>query len=490
MEEETKGQKLTPPMSIECLKWDTIPALSRTDIFAFGRAYRPLEKPSSLREQVTRTFTLLKEDALYVPTIAELSALFGHTGSWAESMMRSHAKAGNSETPLPRGRPRITSDPQELDLLKFIRTCYGRKCPPTKSQIIAYMETRGVTIDRHWILRFVERHSEDVKLAAATYMEAARHELEWTSIQAYFEALKVGLTGIDPRFVYNVDETRVHVKNPAPKVDVLIPAEAESKNLTVAEVEDGTNLSLVGAISASGSALKPYFISTRVTYDSTLHEEGYVIGEDFFIAHTENSFITEKVFLDWFFRAFLPKVTKKAQLTGYTGKFAILLDGHASHGTDIVRSICAQYNTTLILLVPHSSHVAQPLDLLTFGSFKRLFSRIAAPAGAKGESKYLFRALTAWAQASHKHANINAFVRAGIRFVCGKGWEISPEKVHYRLFPECPTQVDIPPRTPIKRIPIPPLSNFLINFDQLKKISTKVCPFCSRPLTVSEPPPN
>jgi hypothetical protein len=209
------------------------------------------------------------------------------------------------------------------------------------------------------------------------------HDVCRASLEDYFKVIDLALREADPRFVFNIDETRLHVKNPASKVDVLIPACASGDNLTIAAVEDGTNLSMVGCISATGSRLPPYFITTRAIFDSTLETNDFYLNEDFFIAQTANSFITEVVFLDWFTRVFVPFTTKHSAKFGYKGKFVLLIDGHASHCTELVRAVCAMNNTVLVLLVHHSSHGAQSLDLLTFASFKRAFSRVRPPAEIK-----------------------------------------------------------------------------------------------------------
>jgi hypothetical protein len=420
--------------------------------------------------------------------MAELSQFFGFTGSWAESMLRSYSKFQNSEKEAKRGRPPVTNPEDDKCLLEFITKCYGQRNPPTIAQTVAFLQARARTVDRHWVAHFIERHATEIKQATATYMEAPRHDVSQLALEDYFKAVDLALRDVDPRFVFNVDETRVHVKNPSPKLEVLIPALASSEHLTIAAVEDGTNLSLVGCISASGSRLPPYFISTRMTYDSTLEAHDYYLDEDFFMARTENSFITEVAFLDWFTRAFLPYVQKRAAKFSYRGKFLLFIDGHASHCTDLVREFCARNNTVLLLLVPHSSHVAQPLDLLTFSSFKRAFARIHAPEGIKGETKYIIRAIEAWEQSATKHNNLSSFHRAGIYFKRGKGWQISQFTVIGRLFPTLPTQLDPPLPEKLKRIHIPQVSQHLINLANFKKESAKICPLCQRPMIVPEKP--
>jgi hypothetical protein len=96
--------------------------------------------------------------------------------------------------------------------------------------------------------------------------------------------------------------------------------------------------------------------------------------------------------------------------------------------------------------------------------------------------------MLAWEQSATKHTNLASFRRAGIFFKRGHGWQFSPYEVIGRLFPDLPTQVDPPLPEKLKRNPIPQVSLHLINWVNLRKDSSKVCPLCLRPMIVPEKP--
>jgi hypothetical protein len=281
-ERRKKSAKLLPPIPQEEWHWEAVTRVSAHDKSAIIRAYNKIEV-GSRREQVFSVKKLFMVEALCIPTMAELSQFFGFTGSWAESMLRSYSRFQNSQKEAKRGRPPVTNLEDDKCLLEFITKCDGQKNPPTIAQTLAFLQARGRNIDRHWVAHFIERHSTEIKQATATYMEAPRQDVSQLLLEDYFKAVDLALRDVNPRFVFNVDETRVHVKNPFPQLEVLIPALASAEDLTIAAVEDGTNLSMVGCISASGSRLPPYFISTRMTYDSTLESHDYYLDEDFFM---------------------------------------------------------------------------------------------------------------------------------------------------------------------------------------------------------------
>src|SRR2546423_978947 len=74
--------------------------------------------------------------------------------------------------------------------------------------------------------------------------------------------------------------------------------------------------------------------------------------------------------LEWLRRCFEPGTREKAN-----GRWRILiLDGHGSHITlDFIKH-CRDYKIILLRLVPHTSHLCQPLDVGLFGPLKTALS--------------------------------------------------------------------------------------------------------------------
>jgi hypothetical protein len=60
------------------------------------------------------------------------------------------------------------------------------------------------------------------------------------------------------------------------------------------------------------------------------------------------------------------RISEHRRKFGYEGPSILILDGHATHVTPRVIAFCGARKINLIKLVPHSSHLAQPLDLCVF----------------------------------------------------------------------------------------------------------------------------
>ncbi|CAB1105050.1 unnamed protein product [Ectocarpus sp. CCAP 1310/34] len=81
---------------------------------------------------------------------------------------------------------------------------------------------------------------------------------------------------------------------------------------------------------------------------------------------TESSFIQSHVFLDY-----LRDLREQLDARGLQGKVALVHDGHASHTTFDAISLAISLDIDLFQLPSHTSHITQPLDVGTFGTFKK-----------------------------------------------------------------------------------------------------------------------
>jgi hypothetical protein len=100
-------------------------------------------------------------------------------------------------------------------------------------------------------------------------------------------------------------------------------------------------------------------------------------------------------------------------MTKYQGKVVLILDGHATHVTLLVIAYSGSRGLLLIRLVPHSSHIAQPLDFCVFGLFKRIDSKEGKYTAGKGEIRKMYHALLVFYQATLIPMVRWSFERAG-----------------------------------------------------------------------------
>ncbi|CAM9437625.1 unnamed protein product [Ectocarpus sp. 4 AP-2014] len=86
---------------------------------------------------------------------------------------------------------------------------------------------------------------------------------------------------------------------------------------------------------------------------------------------TESSFIQSHVFL-----GYLQDFREQLDARGLQGQVALVLDGHASHTTFDAISLAISLDIDLFQLPSHTSHITQPLDVGSFGTFKKELMRV------------------------------------------------------------------------------------------------------------------
>jgi hypothetical protein len=153
-------------------------------------------------------------------------------------------------------------------------------------------------------------------------------------------------------------------------------------------------LTLITAISAFCDATIRTFISKNKIFDKVS-----LAAQQLFerycdtIRTADQIFITEVLFIDWLQNVFLPRVSHIRERTKCQGKMVLILDDRATHVTLRVIASAGSQRLSLIRLVPHSSHVAQPLDLCVFGLFETIYYKERKSKAMKGETEKMYRAL-------------------------------------------------------------------------------------------------
>jgi hypothetical protein len=88
-------------------------------------------------------------------------------------------------------------------------------------------------------------------------------------------------------------------------------------------------------------------------------------------------------------------------------------DGHSTHVTPLVIAFCGVNRIVLVRLVPHSSHISQPLDLCVFGIFKIVYKKEKQTKAMKGETRKIYRALLSFYKSTIVPMIRWSFVHAG-----------------------------------------------------------------------------
>ena len=86
---------------------------------------------------------------------------------------------------------------------------------------------------------------------------------------------------------------------------------------------------------------------------------------------SSKGWMEEEHFHNWFVNVFFPHAKKTAP-----GKHLLIVDGHVSHLGLRTLNYAAAQDIILLSLLPHSSHILQPLDVGVYGPYKRAWRDI------------------------------------------------------------------------------------------------------------------
>jgi CYTH domain-containing protein len=126
----------------------------------------------------------------------------------------------------------------------------------------------------------------------AKHLEKDRHDVSADDIRVYFESISAQPTSIPSAFFWNVDGTRVGSAKHMPLPDVIVASETKAGSVTIPEIRDDAQLTLLTAISAFRDSTYSYFISKNKTFEKTALEAQQLFeGHDYTIKTSPRTFI-------------------------------------------------------------------------------------------------------------------------------------------------------------------------------------------------------
>jgi hypothetical protein len=269
------------------------------------------------------------------------------------------------------GRHRLVHEALDEEVVYFGLTRQDERAPATFPDISDFLNSKGVAVDRFWVRSFLPRQRERLCVQKTTMPEKDRQNVSPDDIKRCFETLARQVKSIPSVFLWRADEMRVGCPKKAFPAEAIVAANIKPGYIMIPEVHDDAQLTLLTAISAFGDSTYPFFILKLKTFEKTLltAQKRYE-GHDYTIRSASRTFITEVLFIDGFERVFLLPIAELRQKFASDGLSIFVVDGYSTHVTPRLIALCDASKIILIRLVPHSSHLAQPLDLCVFGLFK------------------------------------------------------------------------------------------------------------------------
>ena len=189
------------------------------------------------------------------------------------------------------------------------------------------------------------------------------------AVRGWYESLLKILTGrlIRKDHIFNMDETGTALEDCG---NQRVVGSAASNRTLVTRPDEREWATSIECISATGRTIKPLLIFKG----KHVQQQWFIPTDlpDWLYTSSPNAFTSNEIGLLWLKEVFVPET---ADCVGWK---LLIMDGHKSHCTDEFMRVAWLNKIHCFYLIPHSSHIFQPLDLTVFSSLKRQFRTLVA----------------------------------------------------------------------------------------------------------------
>jgi len=119
---------------------------------------------------------------------------------------------------------------------------------------------------------------------------------------------------------------------------------------------------------ADGSAIPPFLVFKGKLLNNRWFQQG--LPSNWKLTTSQNGWTTNEVTVQ--FIQHFEQYTKAKTLGS---KRLLVLDNHESHTTAEFREFCKEHNIILLWMLPHTSHLLQPMDVGCFGPLKAMYGK-------------------------------------------------------------------------------------------------------------------
>lgn len=279
------------------------------------------------------------------------------------------------------GAQTIFSESEEIAILKAAAKCGDWGYPLTSLDLRflakAYLDKQGRTVKKFsnnlpgvdWAYSLLKRHKESFSQRVASNIKKARANVSRESLNTYFDNLEKIVKDIPSSHIFNYDETNMS-DDPGQKLGIYKRG-VKYPERVINHSKSATTVMVCG--SADGVLLPPYIIYRSLHLYNTWKEGGpcgppccdkSCCSQGSRYNRTVSGWIDTVTFRDWFRTCFLPHAKK------LPGRKVLIGDNLSCHlDTDVI-NLCQENNIDFICLVPHSTHLCQPLDVAFFRPMK------------------------------------------------------------------------------------------------------------------------
>lgn len=293
-------------------------------------------------------------------------------------------------------------------------------------------------IGYHWIDRFMKRHAGLLKNKWSHHLDFKRlNNTKTEYLQQHFDLFERLQTQfqLTPRCIFNMDETG---RQFIPKSIKIICSTKDKKSYMKAQGDKGETISIIECISMDGTALQPSIIFKgkylMKSWFQDIREWRDSFQPNFHVS--ENGWTDSEIGIVWL-DSFIQQVAH------IEGRKLLVVDGHSSHLSWQFLQRCFANQIELFNLIPHTTHIAQPLDLACFSANKTHFTNaikdhMRTNVKALTKADFLKLYAQAWTKTFTESNIASAWREAGL-------WPWDPSKVLRKCTPIAIPTTDIPP---------------------------------------------
>jgi hypothetical protein len=357
----------------------------------------------------------------------------------------------------PIGRPRLLTPEAYLMISRLVTEAYTRREPITILYLIEQVQYFfDINVSQNTMAHILRR-VPDVKMITGIPLDRSRVMADPHAIDAFYENIRPLIDGVPRAFIVNIDESGFADYPDSRRETVVVPSDYPNDTIPLPFDRNTKRATMVAAIAADGSALKPLIIVPRKTIEMELLLWGYDAQKVIF-EYQENGFITIKLFEKWLSMVLLPYISACRARTGYQGRAVLLLDGCACHAIERLRGDLQTMGISLAPIPPHSSDQVQPLDLGVFGTVKRW--SLAPISGAYSrQTAQAMRMFDAWQRATVPRVVVAAFRAAGfVPFLLDRQVYVKIDLAHatrIRHWTAAPHMEDVVSAAGLRRLRLP-----------------------------------
>ena len=219
-----------------------------------------------------------------------------------------------------------------------------------------------------WVQRFIHRHPK-LETACSHAIEAARiKDVTKEDIDRWFDELEKTIKEKNIRIedMYNMDETGFAI-GVIQRSYVVV--NKESKTRYQAQPGRQEWVSVVECICADSGSIPPFIILKGEKVTSSWIPTA-ALDLNWHFGASQKGWTSNELGFQWLVRVFDPSTREKSQ----DRTRLLICDGHDSHISAKFVAHCIENNICLFLLLPHSSHLLQPLDVGIFSPLKTVVS--------------------------------------------------------------------------------------------------------------------